>query len=373
MAGLYIHIPFCKSKCSYCGFYSLPNQEVLQSRYVSALGKELDIRNDYLGAEDVETIYIGGGTPSILNNENLLQLGEIISTHIQDLSLIKEFTIECNPNDITDELCQTLRAIGANRISMGVQTFSDSRLRFLGRRHKSNEIASAIALLRKHGFTNISIDLMFGFPDETIAEWVSDIEKAIALNVEHISAYSLMYEEDTPLYQMLKEGKIEENADEHCEQMYIELMERLSNAGYEHYEISNFALPNHQSLHNSSYWNGTKYIGIGAAAHSYDGESRQWNISSINDYISGVTSNNMKIEKEHLDEKTKYNDLITTALRTKKGIDLTQLSDDYYIYIKRNARKGIESGCLEYCDNHLRLTKKGLFISDELMSDLIYI
>lgn len=371
MAGLYIHIPFCASRCIYCGFYSTTGKESLQDRYVNSLIKELNNRTSYIGDDTFNTIYLGGGTPSLLSHENILKLGHAIN-NINKV-YIDEFTMECNPNDITPELCQTMKGIGVNRVSMGAQTFSDERLHFLGRRHRSDEITPAIEMLRSHGINNISIDLMFGFPGETLEEWNNDIDEALKLDVEHMSAYSLMYEEGTKLYKLLQEGVIKENNEDTSAEMYNLLINKLTSAGYEHYEISNFCKPDMQSKHNSSYWDGTKYLGIGAAAHSYDGSSRQWNVSDIDEYIKGIENNNPQIECEELDEDTRFNDLVTTALRTRKGINLATISEKYYIYIIRNARKSIESGLLEIKDNHIKLTRKGLYVSDDVMSELIYV
>ncbi len=369
MAGIYVHIPFCASRCIYCGFYSSTGQLGLQDEYVEALLKELDIRKDYLGNTPVETIYIGGGTPSLLSAENIRRLGD----RLGGMGEIKEFTMECNPDDITPALCDTMVSAGVNRVSMGVQTFSDVRLKFLHRRHTPGHIAPAISLLRKAGISNISIDLMFGFPNESITEWSQDIDKAIDLDVPHISAYSLMYEEGTPLFNMLQKGTIAENGEEQCAAMYDLLIDKLSKASYEHYEISNFAKAGFHSLHNSNYWNGTKYIGLGAAAHSYDKKTRQWNVSDIKKYISSIMSGKVPMETEDIDARTRYNDMITTALRTRKGINLADLSAQEHTYILRNARKSIGNGLLKITDNRLKLTRQGLFVSDEVMSDLIWI
>lgn len=369
MAGLYIHIPFCASRCIYCGFYSTTGKENTQDRYISALLKEFSLRKDYLKNEPIHTIYIGGGTPSLLSLYNIKRLTEGIG------GCDGEFTMECNPDDITPALAQTMKEAGINRVSMGVQTFSDERLKFLRRRHHSEQIAPAIAALRDAGIKNISTDLMFGFPGETLEEWQADLNKAIDLEVEHISAYSLMYEEGTALYSMLQSGKIKENEEEISVTMYDMLIDTLCKAGYEQYEISNFAKPGFRSKHNSNYWNGTLYLGLGAAAHSFDGNSRQWNISDISKYISSMDKDFYPeediTEKELLDEDTKYNDLVTTALRTKEGIDLGALKERYYKYIIMYARKGIDEGILKIEDNHLSLTRKGLYISDDVMSDLV--
>jgi len=367
MAGIYVHIPFCASRCIYCGFFSTTGKKNLYGDYVDALIKETEIRNGYLGTESIDTIYIGGGTPSTLPARELERL-------IKALGIPqKEFTIECNPDDIDKDFADTIHELGVNRVSMGVQTFSNERLHFLRRRHKSEQIPSAIKALKDAGINNISIDLMFGFPDENAEEWRNDIKTALDLDVQHISAYSLMYEEGTPLYNLLNEGKIKENEDEACLHMYDILIYELENAGYDHYEISNFAKPGYRSIHNSNYWNGTKYMGIGAAAHSYDTKSRQWNVSNVEDYIASINKGVIPFEQEIIDEDTRYNDLVTTALRTKEGINLKSLSEKHYIYIIRNARKGLASGLTAIDNDHLHLTKKGLFVSDDIMSDLIWV
>lgn len=368
MAGIYVHIPFCKSRCIYCGFYSSVGLLDLQDRYVSALLKEMELRMGYLRHDrQIETAYIGGGTPSTLSAENIRR----ISDAIYKKGVTKEFTMECNPDDVTTELCDTLASCGVNRVSMGVQTFSDDRLRFLNRRHSANDIEKAVRNLKDAGIRNISIDLMFGFPAESLEEWEEDLEKALALNVQHISAYSLMYEEGTRLFDLLKKGDIKENEEDMSAAMYDALIDTLTMNGYEHYEISNFAKPGFRSLHNSSYWNGSEYLGLGAAAHSYNRRARQWNVCDIKEYIETIGQGSIPCEKEDIDARTRYNDMVTTALRTKEGIDLGKLTEEDYIYIIRNARKSLDAGTLEQRGGRLRLTRKGLYISDDVMSDLI--
>ena len=367
MAGLYIHIPFCSSRCIYCDFYSTTNSNDLQERYVNAILKEFSLRKDYLHDHKIETVYIGGGTPTILKHEFIERL-------CNNLKVVpKEFTIECNPDDITPLLAKTLYNVGINRISMGVQTFSDQRLKFLRRRHNTQQVFTAIKTLRETGFQNISIDLMFGFPSQTITEWLEDLNTAISLNVEHISSYSLMYEEGTPLYTMLKQKQIKENSEETCVKMFEVLLDKLEAANYEHYEISNFAKSGHRSLHNSSYWNGTEYIGLGAAAHSYNTLSRQWNISNLKEYITNIEKGHIPAETEKIDDDTRYNDIITTALRTREGINLEKLDNKYRNHIINNAQKSIAAGHLRIKGNQLQLTKQGIFVSDDIMSDLIWI
>jgi len=378
MAGLYIHIPFCASRCIYCGFYSTTKTN-LQDKYVEALCKEMDLRrNELISAnQNINTIYIGGGTPSQLSLANITK----IFTHIYDVwgprVDTEEVTIECNPDDITDEFAKAIASLPINRVSMGAQTFNDDRLKFLHRRHCSDEVRSAVSRLQKYGIKNISIDLMFGFPDESIDDWASDIDEAISLGVQHISAYSLMYEEGTTLFNLLNQNKVKTIDEETSLEMYNMLIDRLSSAGYEQYEISNFAKPEFQSKHNSSYWHDIPYIGIGASAHSYDIKSRHWNISDITKYISSIESCTLPFEEEIIDKNTKYDDLITTAMRTREGIDIEKLKADFgndlYTYFMNEADKHINNGTLQNVNGRISLTRKGLFVSDDIMSDLMHV
>ena len=365
MSGIYAHIPFCKSRCIYCGFYSTTLLS-LQDEYVDAMLCELDNRKDYLSGEPVTTLYIGGGTPSMLSEHNLSRLCRHLKAFANDT--LEEFTVECNPDDITPELASLLYSLGVNRVSMGAQTFSNERLAFIHRRHKAHQVEEAVNNLRNAGIMNISIDLMFGFPDETIENWKSDIEQALSLGVQHISAYSLMYEEGTPLYKLLEDGKIREINEDVSLEMYETLITLLTKAGYEHYEISNFALSGYRSKHNSSYWKRIPYLGIGAAAHSYNLTSRQWNVSDVKLYIKG---DNIVEDCELLDSTEQFNDIVTTALRTSDGIDLDSLSESDREYILKASAKSIEQGNLIIENNHLHLTRKGLFISDAVMVELI--
>ena len=374
MAGLYIHIPFCRSRCAYCGFYSSTRHE-LRQRYVDALCREMGFKE-----ARIDTIYLGGGTPSLLTEGQLRQLFIYINK-VYDLAPDAEVTIECNPDDVTDAFAALLTTLPVNRVSMGAQTFSDERLRFLRRRHIAEQVPLAVKRLRQAGIGNISIDLMYGFPNETINDWHRDIDQALALKVEHISAYALMYEEDTPLYQLLEHGTISELDEELSLQMYNDLIDRLTAAGYEHYEISNFAKtiphsqlsvpPSYRSRHNSSYWNQTPYIGLGAAAHSYDGLSRSWNIDDVERYIEGIERGEPVIEHEVLSEETKYNELILTTLRTSEGLPLYSLSPAYRAYCLEQAQPFLSDGQLRFTDDRLILTRRGLFVSNMVMSQLM--
>lgn len=375
MTGLYIHIPFCKSRCIYCAFYSTTAEQMKQA-YVDAVCREMELRKAVYEKEGKDvgktlaTVYLGGGTPSQLSPTQLQQLFDTIARHY-DVSDDAEITIECNPDDVTEAFAELLRSLPVNRVSMGAQTFDDDRLQFIHRRHTSEQVTTAIQRLREKGIHNISIDLMYGFSDETLEEWEHDIQQALALNVEHISAYALTYEEGTPLYRLLEEGKVKEIDEERSLAMYDRLIDRLQEAGYEHYEISNFSRKGWRSRHNSSYWQLVPYIGIGAAAHSYDGRRRQWNIADINSYINHIQQGVVPAEGELLDKDSRYNDHVMLALRTCEGLDLDTLDSDERSYCEETAKKFVLDGLLVKTDNHLRLSRKGLFVSDMIMSELM--
>lgn len=391
MAGIYIHIPFCESRCIYCDFYSTTSLK-WKDDYVDALCKEMELRPAIQALGDnypIKTIYLGGGTPSQLSDGHLLQIFTKLKETYGDLfSKNMEITMECNPDDVTPDFCKTLGKLPVNRVSMGAQTFSDQRLQFLRRRHNTAEVKEAVSLLRKTGIENISIDLMFGFPKENIEDWKYDILQALQLGVEHISAYSLMYEEGTPLYKMLEQGKIEEIDEELSRNMYDTLVDMLTLSGYEHYEISNFAKPGYRSRHNSSYWNETPYIGLGAAAHSYrrarnqSGKmevTRSWNINNIQQYINSIHQGILPSEKEHLGLATRYNDLITTALRTSDGIDLEKTEKEFgKCYLEKlldEANDKIKRGFMKIDkqNDRLSLTREGIYISDDIMGDFMIV
>ena len=413
MLGLYIHIPFCASRCIYCGFYSTVPAKKKDERlsveecYVNAICHEMELRaeknSDMSGGRTsgLSTIYLGGGTPSQLSFESLQKIFQTIDKvyHIglewdienntYTTATPIEVTMECNPDDITEEFAQNLHSLPINRISMGAQTFSDERLRFLHRRHTADEVETAVKRLRNANIGNISVDLMFGFPNETLEEWEDDIERLLALDIEHISAYSLMYEEGTPLYRLLQAGKVKDMDDELYRQMYDKLIDRLTEAGYEQYEISNFAKLKVQtskfkpqsskikdkspfrSQHNSSYWHNVPYIGIGASAHSYGNGKRSWNIADTKAYITAIENDRLPCEEEIIDADTHYNDMIMTALRTCEGIELSMLSAEYRTYLMRLAKPLQEQGLLKEDNGWLYLTRDGIYVSDSVMSDLM--
>lgn len=372
MTGLYIHIPFCASRCVYCGFYSttLP---ALRDAYVDALCQELTLRAEELPADEaITTIYLGGGTPSQLTTDQLDRLFSYIYKVYRSQPV--EVTMECNPDDITPAFADWIAQSPIDRISMGAQTFSDDRLRLLRRRHTAAEVRRATTLLRQAGIRNISIDLMFGFPGETLTDWEQDIDEALRLGVEHISAYSLMYEEGTTLHRWLSEGRIQEIDDDLSLRMYDCLVDRLTAAGYRHYEISNFALPQRESRHNSSYWRDVPYMGLGASAHSFDGRQRSWNVADIETYIAAIGRGERPCTVEALDLDTHYEDVVLTSLRTAEGIDLDKIRRDFgsqrLDFLLAAADQDLRQGYLVREDDHLRLTRRGIYLSDGITARL---
>lgn len=363
MTGLYIHIPFCASRCIYCDFYST-TQPQLQDRYVKALCREIDLITE---RPTIGTIYLGGGTPSQLTKNNLTRLLDYIYK-VYDVDAAAEVTIECNPDDIREGM---FRGLPVNRVSMGAQSFSNERLKFLRRRHTAQELDDAVNILRKDGIHNISIDLIYGFPEETIAEWEDDIAHVLKLEPEHISAYGLMYEEGTPLFRLLEQGKVKEVDEELSLTMYDRLIEKLVEAGYEHYEISNFAKNGFRSKHNSSYWHNIPYIGLGASAHSYDLKIRQWNIDNINRYMASIEKGELPREIEQIDDDTRFNDIVSTALRTKEGININDVPVAYQSTLLKDAQPYINKGLLLHEDHRLHLSRAGINISNTIMSDLM--
>ncbi len=375
MAGLYIHIPFCAKRCLYCDFFSNTDMK-FKEPYVSAVIREMQLRQEYIGEEPLDTIYFGGGTPSQLQQADFERIFKAIDC-LFNISSCKEITLEANPDDMTPEYVASLRNLPFNRVSMGVQSFKEKDLHFLNRRHDREQALRAVELCKENGIPNISIDLIYGLPGQTLEEWQENLDDAIHLEIPHISAYHLIYEEGTALYKLMEAGKVAPIEEELSVTLFSTLINRLAEAGYLHYEISNFARPGYFSQHNSSYWTGKKYIGIGPSAHSYDGESRQWNISSLPHYLEGIRTGIPNIEIEKLDINTKYNDFIITGLRTMWGIRTSdireQFGEEKQAYLERQAATYLHQGLLIYENDTLTLSKEGIFISDGIMSDLLWV
>ena len=367
--GIYIHVPFCQSRCIYCDFYSTTYGAEWKRSYVDSLKREMQLRREEIDVTRVPSLYIGGGTPSQLPS-TLLQ--EVFRAIQENFTLAKdaEVTIEANPDDVTPEWLAALSQTPVNRISMGVQTFSDSLLCFLNRRHTSHQAIEAVQRCQDAGYSNISLDLIYGLPGQTFEDWCRDVKLLLSLDVPHLSAYALSYEEGTALSKMLQDGKVDEASDELSWQMYEYLMNETAAAGMEHYEISNFAKPGMHSRHNSSYWDGSPYLGLGPGAHSFDGGCvRRSNDTSLKDYVCSTAD--VPHQKEVLTPEEQYDELVMTRLRTASGLPLSLLTPEQRSYCMEMAEPHIHSGNLVQDGLVLRLSRKGIFISNSIISDLM--
>lgn len=375
MAGIYLHIPFCKTRCIYCDFYSTTRND-LRQRYVRALCRELALRRDYLRGATVETVYFGGGTPSQLTEKDFESIFQTLQD-VYGLEHAREITLEANPDDLTDDYVQLLRHFPFNRISMGIQTFDEQTLQLLQRRHTATQAIEAVQRCRQAGFNNLSIDLIYGLPGETEEKWKHDLQEAVSLHPEHISAYHLTYEEGTPLYRLREMHRVNEVNEEDSLRFFTLLVQTLREAGYVHYEISNFCLPGHHARHNTAYWQGIPYLGCGPSAHSFDTHNREWNTASLETYIEGMRQDKRYFETEALDDNTRYNEYVMTGLRTRWGISLEKISTDFGVrklnYLRQMALPHIQRGKLVEKDGNLRLTEEGIFTSDDILSDLMYV
>lgn len=368
---LYIHIPFCKSRCSYCAFHSGTNL-AQQSAYVDALCRELAQRKHFLPTPLLHSIYFGGGTPSTLSLDAFQQIFAAIRQHFA-IAPDAEITVECNPDDVTDSLIGLLATLGVNRISLGVQSMNDNELHIVNRRHTAAQVVEAINICHRNNIHNISIDLIFGLPTQTLDSWRRTLDAALALPVTHLSAYNLTTEENTPLERKIAQGVLAEVDEETQLEMFRLLRQQTAAAGFQHYEISNFCLPGYHSRHNSRYWNNTPYLGIGAAAHSYDGTRRLWNEADTQRYIN----NDNILHAEDLTTEERYNEHVFTALRTAHGLDLHELrerfGDKLYHYCLNEAAPSLQRGLLRRDNERLILTPDGILVSNDVMSDLVWV
>ncbi|WP_153640793.1 radical SAM family heme chaperone HemW [Prolixibacter sp. NT017] len=374
MAGIYFHIPFCKTHCHYCDFHTSCRLADLPG-VMKAEFRELSLRKNYLGDEVVDTIYLGGGTPSLLGLDYLKKIQESVHSLFK-VNNEAEWTIEANPDDLEQKYLYDLQKSGFNRLSIGTQSFDEEILKYLNRRHNAQQSVRSVLLAREAGFQNISADLIYGIPGLSKEAWERSVDTVVNLDVEHVSAYHLTYHEGTVLYQRLQDGKLSEVPDEVSLEQYEYLVSALKNAGYEHYEVSNFAKPGYYSRHNSAYWKEKKYLGIGPSAHSYDGLSRQWNIRSNPQYVQLVNDNQKFFDIEELSEVDRYNDYIITSLRTIWGIDIRKIETEWNSELGRHFHKSLAKYCgtdLVFVeDDILRLTEKGIFVSDRIMEDFFY-
>nr|MBD3621519.1 radical SAM family heme chaperone HemW [Sunxiuqinia sp.] len=375
MAGIYIHIPFCKTKCHYCDFYKSTDFGA-KTDFLSALKKEIDWRKHELDGESIASIYFGGGTPSVLKIDEINEILHLIDTGYQ-LEEDIEVTLEANPDDLTESFLERLNSTRINRLSIGTQSFNDHDLKSMNRRHNSRQAINSIKGAQQAGVQNISIDLIYGLPNQTLADWETNVEQAIALDVQHISAYHLTYHEGTVFYDYLKSGKIKEVPDELSLDQFKLLLNRLKSAGFEQYEISNFARNECYSRHNKAYWERKKYLGFGPSAHSFDHKTRRWNVSSLRKYLQAIESKTSFSETEILSEQDQYNDYMITSLRTKWGISGPYLKENFdpkfRRFFQKQAEKYLTSKHLRYADDVYRLSAEGLFISDKIMEELFFI
>jgi len=375
MAGIYIHVPFCKRKCSYCNFYSVARSDI-RADYLAAVERELCLRRNYLQGEPVKTIYFGGGTPSLLQPSEIQAIIDSIKQKFE-VEADAEITVEANPDDLTESYVDKLAKTDTNRLSIGIQSFNDAMLQFMNRRHSAQQAIDAVHRCQEAGFKNISIDLIYGLPGMQNNQWRQQLVEAEKLNVQHLSAYHLTFEEGTAFGLKLKQKKILEIAEEESLAQFDVLTDWAKAAGFEHYEISNFARPGFQSRHNSSYWDRTIYLGVGPAAHSYNRITRSWNVANVKAYIDGLASGEVVSESETLSASDIFNDYVITALRTAKGIDLDYLHSNHpekmVGYMEHQAQSFLATDKLEIKDRHLKLTHNGIFISDEIMEALIVV
>lgn len=375
MAGLYFHIPFCKQACHYCDFHFSTNRST-QGDLVRAILSELEIQKNYGGGEPLKTIYFGGGTPSLLAPEEL----EAIFQAIRDHYIVNpdaEITLEGNPDDLNFEQLSGLRKAGVNRLSIGIQSFHDKVLKYLNRAHSSISARQSVADARLAGFNNISIDLIYAIPDLGDDVWKEDIRQAIALSPEHISSYSLTIEEKTVFGYQAARGKLIPTSDDTSARHLEILMAELGQAGYEHYEISNFARPGFRSRHNSSYWQQQKYIGIGPSAHSYNGDSRQFNIANNAGYVRALAQGKIPYQLEILSRNDHINEFLLTTLRTSWGCDAGTINSKYDYDLLTHQREYLNrmtaNGMITVEGNHIRLTQRGKLMADKIASDLFVI
>ena len=373
MAGIYLHLPFCRKLCFYCDFYHVisPGDN---SRFTESLLKEASLRQGYLRGEPVSTIYLGGGTPSLFSPAELAdilkKLGEIFPVESNC-----EITAELNPDDIDKDYAQALKDTGINRISLGVQSWKDTDLKALNRRHDSAQAIAALEELLKAGFDNVTIDLIYGIPGMSLSEWGSNIDFSLSFAIKHLSAYHLTFEPGTVFGKMLEKGLISEIDEEESASQFNMLIEKTESAGFVQYEIPNFGLPGYFSVHNSNYWKQVNYIGLGPSAHSYNGYSRQWNTRDIKKYIQSVNAGNPLFESEELNSRKRFNEYIMTSLRTMWGIDLDYVEKKFekegYDYIVNMSGKFREYGLMRQDKKNLVLTNQGKLISDNIISEFM--
>ncbi len=373
MAGIYLHIPFCKQACNYCNFHFSTSLR-LKDDMVNAIIKEISLNKNYLQGQTIETVYFGGGTPSLLSAAELMRIWDALERNFPD-QYLKEITLEANPDNLTPEYIKALRSTPINRLSIGIQSFHDKDLQYMNRAHNAGEADYAVKAAQDKGFENISIDLIYGTPTMDDKGWIENINKAIALKVPHISSYSLTVEPKTALAHAIEKGKSREPDNAQTAAQFEQLMLRLNEAGYDHYEISNFALPGKYALHNTNYWKGKHYLGLGPSAHSFNTYSHQWNVANNPQYLCSILKEGkVPFEVETLSFEDRFNEYIMTSLRTMWGADLDyiekQFGGDVLSSLTDQGKEYEAKGWMEITPTHMILTSAGKLFADRIASEL---
>jgi oxygen-independent coproporphyrinogen-3 oxidase len=375
MAGIYIHIPFCKQACSYCNFHFSTSLR-LKNSLLEAIQKEIVMRADYLDKAKIKTIYFGGGTPSLLSADEINKIYQSLSEHF-DLSEVEEITLEANPDDLDKNKFISLRSTPVNRLSIGIQSFNPDELAFMNRAHTMEESFQCLEYADKYGFSNLNIDLIYGMPDHfTPSNWLINLEQAAKFKIKHLSCYALTVEAKTALAHQIKTGKIAPLNDQKAARDFEELLQFAAINGYEQYEISNFAKDGYLSKHNTSYWHGLPYLGLGPSAHSFDGKSRSWNIANNNRYVKAISDGKLEMETEILNEIDQYNEWIMTGLRTKWGLNKSQLkrfSIQIQAYFDQQIYPAIQSGAIIVLEDKYVLSDQAKFFADAISAELFFI
>lgn len=374
MAGIYIHIPFCRQACNYCNFHFSTSLHY-KNDFVAALLNEIKLQAaaNYLQDQSIATIYFGGGTPSLLTIEELQQIMQALQQHFT-VTADAEITLEANPDDVTDEKLLGWKTLGINRLSIGIQSLFEEDLQWMNRAHTAEEAKQVITKARAAGFNSFTVDLIYGTPGLTDEKWLSNINWVLQQNINHLSCYALTVEEKTPLDKLIRQHKKTDVDAEQQSRQFILLMNELQRAGFEHYEISNFAKPGYRSKHNSSYWKGVHYLGLGPSAHSFNGISRQWNVANNQQYIQALQKHTIPFEKEELTKEQQLNEYIMTSLRLLEGCDLTYVEQQIGIAAANRLRieavAFVNKGLLTATNDHLILTQSGKLFADSIAADL---
>lgn len=374
MAGIYLHIPFCKRACTYCDFHFVTHLHQ-KSQFLNALEKEIELQRDFLpSGEIINTIYFGGGTPSLLSEPETVRIINALHKYFK-IAANPEITLECNPDDLTAEKAAGFKAAGINRLSIGVQSFYDEHLKKMNRSHNSGQAVSAVENAKNAGFDNLTVDLIYGLPDLTLQQWEQNLKTFAAFDIPHLSAYNLTVEPGTPLSHAVAKKRVVVPDDDFVLRQFDLLMDFMSNAGYEHYEISNFAKPNMRSVHNTNYWFGIPFAGLGPGAHSFDGNHRYFNAPNNKTYFETIENNSLALVKDTLEITDKINEFIMIRLRTAEGVSL----DEFNVIFGSTERNRLQIDAGEFLQtghlvltkkNHLQLTRKGKYLANFITAEL---